>query len=252
MNSCVYRGKVRHRRRGPVPHVFTYPLFMMYLDLEELPELFDGRWLWSARRPAPAWFRRADYLGEADTELTQSVGIEAERLTGRQPEGPIRMLTHLRYLGYVMNPVTFYYCFTADGEAVDTILAEITNTPWNERHTYALTSEPEQDGPAGRRHRFGKAFHISPFMGMDQRYQWRFGVPGARLFVHMESFQDAKKLFDATLLMEREEISAGSLARALARFPWMTARVAWGIYYQALRLRLKGAPYHPHPLKEAA
>ena len=252
MNSCVYRGAVRHRRHEPVRHGFTYSLFMLYLDLDELDEVFEGRWLWSSRSAAPAWFRRADYLGDADIDLGEAVRSEAERLTGHRPSGPIRMLTHLRYLGYVMNPVTFYYCFRPDGESVDVILAEITNTPWSERHTYALSSSPGGETVSDRIHRFAKAFHISPFMEMEQEYEWRFSDPGARLFVHMRTEVGAKRVFDASLLLRREEISGASLARALTRYPWMTARVAAGIYWQALRLWVKKVPFYDHPDKRAA
>lgn len=252
MRSGIYRGVVRHRRRGPVPHSFRYPLFMMYLDLDELPDVFDGHWLWSAERPAAAWFRRSDYLGDADVELGEAVRDEAERLTGHRPAGSISMLTHLRYLGYVQNPVTFYYCFRPGAESVETVLAEITNTPWGERHTYALRSDGPCDGVCGRTHRFAKAFHVSPFMEMDQRYEWRFSHPGEHLTVHMRNLVGEEKTFDATLALRREEITSGSLARALARFPWMTARVVAGIYWQAFRLWMKGAPYHEHPHARAA
>jgi DUF1365 family protein len=249
VKSCVYRGTVTHARRTPTSHAFRYRLFMMYLDLAELDEVFRGRWLWSVRRPAIAWFRRADYLGPAEMPLDEAVRREAERLTGRRPEGPIRMLTHLRTFGYVQNPVTFYYCFDADGERVSTILAEITNTPWNERHTYALTAD---DGATDRTHRFDKAFHVSPFMDMDHEYGWRFSEPGPGLRVHMENRVDGRIVFDASLSMERHEITGRSLATALVTYPLMTVRVALGIYWQALRLRLKGTPFFTHPAKHTA
>jgi len=231
-----------------VPHDFRYRLFMMFLDLEELPALFDGRWLWSARRPAAAWFRRSDYLGDRDVALDRAVRDEAERLTGQRPHGPVRMLTHLRYFGYVMNPVTFYYCFDRD-DRLRTVLAEITNTPWAERHTYAVTTT---DGEPAARLAFDKAFHISPFMGMRQRYEWRFDEPGDRLRVHMRSREDGEPVFGAWLSLERKEITGPALAGVLLRYPWMTARVAGGIYWQALRLRLKGNPYHEHPGRQPA
>jgi DUF1365 family protein len=252
VHSCIYEGIVRHRRVAPIGHAFRFPLFMMYLDLDELPSLFEGRWLWSTAGPAPARFDRADYLGSPDVDLAEAVRCEAARLTGRRPLGPIRVLTHLRYFGLVMNPVTFYFCFAPDGVRVEAILAEITNTPWNERHTYALSAVDPQAGVCDTPHRFSKAFHVSPFMSMEQEYEWVFSEPRARLRVHMTSRVGGERVFDATLVVARKEISGLTLARVLARHPWMTARVAVGIYWEALRLRIKRAPYHEHPRRLAA
>lgn len=161
MRSAIYEGLVRHRRRTPVPHAFRYRLFMMYLDLGELDRVFEGLWCWSARRPAPAWFRRGDYLGDARVPLDQAVRDRVERATGARPAGPIRMLTHLRYFGYVMNPVTFYYCFDRPAARVETIVAEVTNTPWNERHAYVLGRSENRGTPGRPAFRFAKAFHVS-------------------------------------------------------------------------------------------
>ena len=138
MHSCIYNGWVRHRRYEPTGHEFRYRLFMMYLDLAELPQLFDRYWCWSTRRAALARFQREDYHGDAAKPLDEAVRDSVARVTGRRPSGPIRVLTHLRYFGYIFNPVTFYYCFDESGTQVETILAEITNTPWKERHAYAL------------------------------------------------------------------------------------------------------------------
>ncbi len=248
MNSGLYVGTVRHQRFAPIPHTFSYGLFMMFLDLAELPELFDGRWLWSARRPAPAWFRRADYLGDPGVPLDRAVRDLAASRTGHRPVGPIRMLTHLRYFGYVMNPVTFYYCYDRPGERVETVLAEITNTPWNERYTYAL-HQGAGHVATDRRFEFPKAFHVSPFMDMDHIYGWRFSAPGDALSVRMDNHVGATKLFDATLTLRRRPITGLSLAGALARYPLMTAKVAAAIYWQAARLWLKGAPFFIHPAK---
>ena len=250
MNSAIYAGAVRHRRLRPVPHSFRFRLFMMYLDLEEMPAVLDGRWLWSARRAAPAWFRRADYHGDAALPLAESVRRTVAQHTGTRPAGPIRLLTHLRYYGYCFNPVSFYYCFDEHDTRVDAILAEITNTPWKERHAYVLPRTPSMNGVM--RFRFEKAFHVSPFMPMNQRYDWRFSPPGHRLAVHMENSDAQGRIFEATMSLTRREISGAGLARALLAYPWMTASVATAIHWNALKIWLKGNPYVPHPAKGSA
>jgi DUF1365 family protein len=219
-------------------------MFMLYLDLDELPGLFDGRWLWSARRMAPAWFRRADYLGDPEQPLAEAVRDLVAARTGERPVGPVRLLTHLRYWGYLQNPVSFYYCFDRAGVAVEAIVAEITNTPWKERHAYVLRTDPQA---RAHRARFGKSFHVSPFMPMEQDYEWFLSTPGPRLHVHMKNLSAGESVFDATLTLRRAAMTGPALAGCLLRYPWMTASVVAGIYGQALRLWLRGAPFHPHP-----
>lgn len=250
MNSAVYSGVVQHRRFRPAPHRFRFRLFMMYLDLDELPAALDGHWLWSARRAAPARFHRADYHGDPALPLAEAVRRTVEEKTGQRPEGPIRLLTHLRYYGYCFNPVSFYYCFDRQGARVDTILTEITNTPWGERHSYALPRTPEMNGVM--RFRFAKDFHVSPFMPMEQRYDWRFSPPGRRLAVHMENYDAAGMIFDATLSLRRRELAGPTLARALLANPWMTAGVVTAIHWNALKLWLKGNPVYPHPQRHSS
>jgi len=251
MHSCLYAGSLRHRRLAPRPHAFSYRLFMTYLDLAELDEVFRGRWFWSARRPALAWLRRADYYGDAALPLDQEVREKVWRETGVRPAGPIRLLTHLRMLGHCFNPVSFYYCYDRAGKQVEHLVADITNTPWNERHAYVLPASAGIGRPGALRWRFGKQFHVSPFLPVALNCDWRFSEPGARLAVHMENRQEGEKLFDATLALERREITGPALAGALARFPAIGMQVLGAIYWQALRLWLKGTPFHTHPAKTA-
>ena len=246
-HSAIYEGWVRHRRFRPARHLFGYRLFMMYLDLDELPGLFDRRWLWSARRPNLACFRRADHLGNPRLPLDECVRQLVGDRTGRRPEGPIRLLTHLRYWGYGFNPVSFYFCFDRADRDLETVVGEVNNTPWSEQHCYVLHRGMEGGRAPSKCYRFPKAFHVSPFMGMKQDYTWRFTAPGHRLLVHMDNWEKGDRLFDATLVLRRREIGAASLARVLLQYPFMTAKVIGAIHWQALRLWLKRCPVYPHP-----
>lgn len=250
--SALYTGHIRHRRFGPRRNEFRYKIFLTYLDLAELDSVFEGRWFWSVRRPALARFRRADFLGDANIPLDQAVRDRIETETGRRPRGPIRLLTHIRQFGYNFNPVSFYYVFDETGERLETLVAEITNTPWDERHAYVLpVAEAERVGAQVLRWQFDKRFHVSPFLPMDMRYDWRFTEPGDTLSVHMENWKDGQAQFDATLTLHREPITAGSLARVLAMFPLITFKVSALIYWQALLLLVKRTPFFTHPDKLA-
>ncbi len=241
--SALYEGWVRHRRIEPVAHEFRYPIFMAYLDLGELPEVLDPLPGWSARRPAPAWFRRSDQLGDPATPLAESVRAAVASDLGERPAGPVRSLTNLRYFGHNFNPVTFHFCFDEEGAEVESVLADVSNTPWGESHQYAIRANGSRVISA----QLEKSFHVSPLMGMDHVYEWRTTVPGDDLQVHIASHTGGRLAFDATLSLQRRELSRDAARRMLIRYPAMTAQVVAKIYWQALRLRLKGAPWHAHP-----
>ena len=253
MKSCIYTGQVRHRRFKPAQHEFQYRLFMMYVDLKEVQGLFSKRLFWSVDKFSLAWFRRKDHHGKKGVKLDESIRQLVQKETGDRPRGPIRLLTHFRYFGFCFNPVSFYYCFDEEDSHVETIVAEVNNTPWNEQHCYVLTNRKNEGNCRNKRYKFSKDFHVSPFMEMNINYDWRFLEPGEQLNVHMENHQNYSdgnnKVFDATLVMKRKPITTFNLAKILIQFPFMTGKVIAGIYYQAFRLWLKKIPFHTHPRK---
>lgn len=237
--TALYEGWVGHRRLRPVEHEFRYRVFMAYVDLEDVPERIGPSWLWSTRHPALVRFRAADYLGDADR-----VRALVDERTGTRPRGPVRLLTHVRCLGHLFNPVSFYYCFDPEGESVEAVVAEVTNTPWGERHAYVLAT---RTGDGTVRERVDKVFHVSPFMAMDHEYELSLTAPGERLGVDIVSRRDGEVHFHATLQLERHPLDAAGLRRVLRRQPAPTLAVVARIYANAVRLKLKGAPYFPHP-----
>lgn len=247
--SAIYRGEVLHARRDGVAHRVRLPLYMLYLDLAELPRLDDVSRLFAVDGVAVASFYREDYLAPHDVPLDEAVRARVEQLGGARPTGPIRMLTQVRTFGYVFNPVTFYYCYGESSEGVDTspqaVLAEITNTPWKERHCYLIERSPEGDCTG----EFDKRFHVSPFMPMGQRYRFRFSVPGEKLSVGIENLEGARKVFEATLSLRRQPFDAGGLRGVLLRHPAMSLKAHAAIYGHALALYLKRAQFYPHPRK---
>jgi len=247
LQSAIYEGWVRHRRYTPHAHAFRYRVCMLYLDLNEIDEVFRGRRLWAVGRRNLAEFRRSDYLGDAAMPLADAVRERVRAETDRAPAGPIRLLTHLRYFGHCFNPVSFYYCYQTDGTTLDTIVAEITNTPWKERHSYVLPISSAERHASAHAWALRKAFHVSPFLPMDRDYAWRFTEPGSSLHVHMDVLRESTREFDATLALDRRELNAANLARVLLRYPAMTLRVVAAIHWQALRLWLRRNPVYDHP-----
>ena len=247
MTSAIYTGTLRHRRFKPVGHEFTYPLFMVFLDIDRIPELMSlsrfssyNGWNWAS-------FCERDHFGDPSVPLRQRLAEDAGQSGITLPDGQIFLLTHLRYLGYNFNPISLFYCYDNAG-ALKTILAEVNST-FGETRNYWLSAANQLPGANSRRYRCPKTMHVSPFMPMELDYDFILTDPARRLVAHMNTLDDDGINFDATLTLDREPWSAGTLRHALITHPWMTAKVIAAIHWQALTLYLRKVPVFTHPAR---
>ena len=245
MKSCIYKGQVKHQRFEPRTHEFTYSLFMLYVDLNELPNLFKPYWLWSVNSPGVASFYRKDHHGDPQISLSDSIRTLVSEKTGCRPKGPIRLLTHFRYFGYVFNPLSLYFCYDESDSNVEYVVAEVMNTPWKEQHCYVL--ENDQKDPENLVISHQKEFHVSPFMDLNMEYRWNIRFPNKTLHVQIENWQADKKVFDAVIDLQKVEVNSTNLKNVLLNFPLMTLKVITAIHFEALKLWMKGVVYVPHP-----
>lgn len=245
LNSCIYTGHIRHRRFSPKKHSFSYKLFLLAIDLDELDEVTAlGPWF-KKDRFAPLSFRCTDYLSHKTSVSKQDVWQKVQLLGGQALTGRVLFVGQLRCFGLYFSPINLYYCYD-HAEQLRYLLAEVSNTPWNERHYYLLKIEKKMISE--------KAFHVSPFMEMNMQYYWRIKAPGKQLNLHIEnhSKENEQKIFDATLMMRSMELNNRSLRRCFVSIPSMTIKTLAGIYWQALKLFIKGVPYVAHAKKKGA
>jgi len=243
LNSAIYRGQLEHSRLTPKLHHFSYKVFMIYLDLDEIDAVFSLSRLWSAERFALARFKRRDFFGSEKLSIKAAIIQHIRSRTGEDFAGSVRVLANLRYFGFLMNPLVTYYCFDPD-ERLQYIVAEVTNTPWQETHAYVLKCHPDQNV---QRIEFDKALHVSPFNDMNLQYRWTSNRPAEALMLRLENWRGETMEFEASLALKREAVSSRNLDRLILRYPWMTLKVAAAIYWQALRLFIKGLPFVAHP-----
>ena len=247
MDSALYVGKLRHRRFSPRPHSFEYPVFLSFLDVDEIPQLMQRSRLSSYGKWNVLSYFERDHFGNPSEGLRERLAEDALKNGVVLPSGKIFLLTHLRYFGYVFNPVSFFYFYDAGGK-LQQMMAEVNNT-FGESHNYWLTRENERVAAAARRYTSEKQIHVSPFMDMNLVYDWILTEPGEKLVAHMNTLQGGKSLFDATLQLSRRDWSSAELSRVLTAYPFMTLRVIGGIHWQALKLWLKRFPVFAHPAK---
>jgi uncharacterized protein len=244
MKSAIYIGEIAHQRNIPKVHRFRYPFFMWYLNLDELDSLPNMGWLFSVQHWAISRMQRSDYLGDPQIPLADAVRARMFELTGQPVTGQVCGLMNMRTLGLYFSPVNFYYGFDGEGRFTH-FLAEVSNTPWNERHHYAYFVA---DGRYELTQK--KAFQVSPFNPLQQQYRWRISPPGAAVGVAIAVSDSRGEIFEARLQLARQELGKATVRRLLMKKPIMTAFIVGGIYYQALKIYLKGIPYVPYA-KEA-
>ena len=246
---AIYTGTLRHRRFRPEPHQFTYSLFMAMLDVDRIPETMARSRISSYERFNWASFWEQDHFGDPKLRLRARIAADARENGVELPDGPIYLLTHLRYAGYCFNPISLFYCCDGQGH-VGAVLAEVRNT-FGESRNYWLWAANRLEGGNSLRYKAEKSLHVSPFMPMELDYVFTLTEPGEKLVAHMETVDGGDALFDATLTLERREWSAANLRRELLRQPWMTAKVIGAIHWEALRLWIKKVPVFTHPAKIA-
>ncbi|HVV36247.1 MAG TPA: DUF1365 domain-containing protein [Acidimicrobiales bacterium] len=229
--SAVYEGTVRHRRYTEHPQVFTHRVAMAYLDLAEMPTSLGSGFS----------FERSDFMGDPAQPLDECVRDAVAAGLAFRPTGAVRLLTTLRSFGHSFNPASFYYCFD-ESDRLQAVAVEVTNTPWRERHTYVMACDPERTTTA----RVTKRLHVSPFLDMDHTYNFTLRPPSSTLFVHIDNFQDDRRVFDATLHLERQPFDRATLRRIAWRYPLPSRRHLALIYGHAAALSARGVKVRRH------
>jgi DUF1365 family protein len=237
MTSSLYVGTIGHSRQIPRKHRFRYAFFMWFLNLDELDKLPSlGRWF-STSKWALSRYHRPDYYGNPALSLADAIRNRMEELTGHPVGGQVYGLINMRTLGLYFSPVNFYYGYDSQGN-LSHFLAEVSNIPWNERHQYAhyvTGNHLMPDNP--------KQFRVSPFNKLNQHYRWKLKPPDENIFVQIDVDDDRGHIFTAQLNLKRRPLSLKSVRRELLKKPAMTMSMIAGIYWQALKLFIKGVPY---------
>lgn len=244
--SALYVGDVRHRRARPRVNAFRYRTYHALLDVDELPRLDREVRGFGYNRRAITGFRDDDHLGPASLPVREKLERWVQTQGVEFPTGPIRVLTNLRVLGHVFDPVSWWFCHHPDGELA-MVVAEVNNT-FGESHCYLLDRLEHRANGSVRAHT-AKRFHVSPFLPVEGlSYRFTFVSRAEAITAHMDVFDADGKVLDATQSGTRVELTSRSLARTLLTHPLMTLRTVVLIHRQALRLVSKRVPFFRKPV----
>jgi hypothetical protein len=246
--SALYAGRVIHRRLRPRAHSLAYRVFWMLLDLDEIDDLGRSLKLFSIGRWNLFSFRAADFGDRSGRPLRAQVAEVLDEVGIDGADGPIRLLTMPRILGYAFNPFSMFFCYRRDGSLAATVY-EVHNT-FGEVHRYVMRAGSE----AVRLHQsVEKAFHVSPFLGLAMDYAFRVDPPGERVAVAIRASDRDGVILLASLSGNREPLTDRALLRLFASYPLLTLKVTAAIHWHALRLLLKRILIvrHPGPAAEA-
>jgi uncharacterized protein len=244
--SLIFTGTIRHRRFRPKQHQFSYKLFMFYFDINNLTNSFKNIKHVSIERFNWFTFRRKNYLSHSEIPLDDYVRQLVFAKFNTYPKGKVYLLTNLSCLGYCFNPISLYFIFDETNQQLEYLILEVTNTPWGEKHNYVLANSSRSKKDVYN-FQFQKELHVSPFMTMYYEYKFNLKLNQQKIIVHMENHIDGKKDFDATLILSALAQKETAFRKILRHYPLITYKVALAIYWQALKLWIKGIPFHAHP-----
>lgn len=244
INHLIFEGHVRHRRFLPKQHQFSYSLFMFCFDIANINHTFRLIKQISVEKFNWFSFKRKNYLNESTILLDEYARQLVMNQYGVYPKGKIYLLTQLSCLGHCFNPISVYFILDETNQQLDYLMLEVTNTPWGERHYYILkhSTKPKDNIYT---YQFQKKLHVSPFMSMNYTYQLNLKLTNKQIILHMENHTDGKKDFDATLTLSAQPNTP--FKKIAWRYPFITFKITAAIYWQALRLWMKGIPFHSHP-----
>lgn len=241
LESGVYQGVVSHKRFSPKFHSFSYKVSMIGLVLDELDDIKNQNILLGTQWFNPVRFYEKDYLKNEPGTLKQRITNKVKQLGGDWDGTKVLMIAQCRCLGIYFSPINFYYCFDKSNTCC-LMLAEVSNTPWNQRYYYLVNMEPKTQESVKITK---KAFHVSPFMALDMNYHWHVTTPGNKANVNIKNYDlsNKHKIFEANMILEKQLLSSLPIIKSWVSLPFTVIKIVTLIYWQAAKIFIKRIPF---------